>query len=138
MEAKPPGRMEREEGEKAATTQTGRTSKMFHDDREKYSEDGSKVGWTGQRPETGGRWRRVGRQSWLAGPREEGSQQRGWDPGVGILASSGPGAASFPPHTKKNQETGMQKTAKCGPVSFLLVPGARTTRQPPLSNFPFS
>ena len=73
VEAKPSGRMEREEGEKAATTQMGRTSEMFHDDREKWSEDGSKVEWTGQRPETGGRWRRVGRQSWPAEPREEGS-----------------------------------------------------------------
>ena len=65
--------MERKEGEKPATIQMGRTSEMFHDDREKWSEDGSKVGWRGQRPETAGRWRRLGRCSWPAGPREEGS-----------------------------------------------------------------
>lgn len=69
--------------------------------------------WGGQDRDQGWRQMEGGEAELASWTREEGSQQRGGT-GVGILASSGPGAASFPPHTKKNQETGMQKTAKCG------------------------
>lgn len=80
----------------------GRTSKTFHDEGQMWSEDLSKR----EMERTDCRQRQEGRdgESLAGTPREGGNSQRVWGPRGGILAIP-------PPHTKKDQEPDMQKTA---------------------------
>lgn len=118
--------VKREESEKAAT-HVGRTSKMFHNEREKWSEDQSKGEM--EKTETVCRWREETGKAWLDTLREGGYQWRVWVPLVEFRIIQNYEKPSLY-LTQRRTKKWTCREQESGPNGFPVTPEAMTTGHP--------